>query len=84
MRWISELMQLLMGMSIRRYLPAMGTAGLERSLVSGYSREPRPPPMMTPRTSFIVGIGTSGENDGCPYYRIKGILCKGLYSYWAG
>ena len=28
-------MQLLIGMSMRRYLPAIGTAGLLRSLVSG-------------------------------------------------
>ena len=37
-----ELMQLLMGMSMRRYFPAMGTAGLARSLVSGYRRVPCP------------------------------------------
>src|SRR5688572_6459116 len=37
-------MQLEIGMSISRYLPATGTAGLARSLVSGYSRVPRPPP----------------------------------------
>ena len=30
-----ELMQLEMGMSTRRYLPASGTAGLARSLVRG-------------------------------------------------
>ena len=33
-------MQLEMGMSTSRYLPASGTAGLERSLVSGKSRVP--------------------------------------------
>ncbi|QNI42229.1 hypothetical protein SynA1528_01196 [Synechococcus sp. A15-28] len=30
-----ELMQLLMGISMSRYLPARGTAGLARILVSG-------------------------------------------------
>ena len=35
MRCMPLLMQLLMGMSIRRYLPATGTAGLERSWVRG-------------------------------------------------
>ena len=32
---MSELMQLLMGISINLYLPAKGTAGLARILVSG-------------------------------------------------
>src|ERR1041384_1605597 len=49
-------MQLLMGMSMRRYFPAIGTAGFERILVNGCRRDPRPPPIMTPRTSFIDGI----------------------------
>ena len=48
------LMQLLMGMSMRRYLPATGTAGLLRSWVSGYSRVPRPPPRMRLRTSCMT------------------------------
>jgi len=39
-------MQLLTGMSTNRYFPANGTAGFDRSLVSGKSREPAPPPMM--------------------------------------
>src|SRR4029079_7249440 len=42
-----------MGMSMSRYLPAMGTAGLERCRVSGKRREPRPPPRITLRTSFM-------------------------------
>lgn len=33
-----------MGMSISLYLPANGTAGLQRVLVSGYNLSPRPPP----------------------------------------
>src|SRR5208283_753211 len=50
MRRRPELMQLEMGMSTRRYLPANGTAGLLRSRVSGKRRLPCPPPMMTERT----------------------------------
>src|SRR5579872_3247024 len=46
-------MQLLMGMSMSRYLPATGTAGLLRNLVRGYSRVPRPPPRMRLRTSCM-------------------------------
>ena len=38
MRRISEFKQLLIGMSMSRYLPPMGTAGLERAWVSGNSR----------------------------------------------
>src|SRR5271154_5339142 len=44
-----ELMQLEMGISTMRYLPARGTAGLDRSLVRGKSRLPAPPPMMIAR-----------------------------------
>jgi hypothetical protein len=42
-----------MGISIRRYFPAKGTAGLARNLVKGYSRDPCPPPMINPKTAFI-------------------------------
>jgi hypothetical protein len=56
-RLISELMQLLIGMSTSRYLPARGTAGLQRSSVRGASRVPRPPPMMTASTRFWVVMG---------------------------
>src|SRR5262249_37655200 len=37
------------------YLPASGTAGLERSLVSGKSRLPAPPPIMTASTLLVLG-----------------------------
>src|SRR5215212_6738862 len=43
-RFRPDWMQLAIGMSIRRYLPAIGTAGLLRDLVRGYRRVPRPPP----------------------------------------
>src|SRR5947209_5385219 len=49
-------MQLLMGMSISRYFPAIGTAGLLRSIVSGYSRVPLPPPRIRLRTSLIADL----------------------------
>jgi len=46
-------MQLEIGMSTRRYLPARGTAGFERSRVSGNSRVPCPPPMIIERTLLV-------------------------------
>src|ERR1051326_3758065 len=49
---MSALMQLLIGMSTRRYLPPSGTAGLARSLVRGNRRWPWPPPMMMATTLF--------------------------------
>src|SRR3990172_6926042 len=54
MRRRPELMQLLIGMSMMRYFPAMGTAGFDRSCVRGKSRVPRPPPRITARQSFMV------------------------------
>lgn len=39
-RLISELMQLEIGISTNLYLPAMGTAGLDRLSVNGYSLDP--------------------------------------------
>src|SRR5208282_1181869 len=48
-----ELMQLEMGMSTSRYLPPSGTAGLARSLVSGKSLVPRPPPKITESTLWV-------------------------------
>src|SRR3954462_4305898 len=43
-------MQLETGISINRYLPAIGTAGLLRDLVSGKRRVPRPPPRISEMT----------------------------------
>ena len=54
MRRKPELMQFEIGMSTSRYLPASGTAGLARSLVSGNRREPCPPPMMTQSTLLVL------------------------------
>src|SRR5579871_5464506 len=50
---MSLLMQLLIGRSISRYLPAIGTAGLLRSCVRGYRRVPRPPPRIRLKTLCI-------------------------------
>jgi hypothetical protein len=41
-------------MSIKRYLAASGTAGLERMAVSGKSRVPRPPPSTSATTFFTI------------------------------
>src|SRR3954469_9710287 len=46
--------QLLIGMSIRRYLPPIVTAGFDRFRVSGNRRVPRPPPRMIANTSSIA------------------------------
>ena len=43
-------MQFDTGMSISRYFPAIGTAGLLRECVSGNSRVPRPPPRINEMT----------------------------------
>src|SRR5262245_56107825 len=54
MRRISECRQLLIGMSISRYLPPIGTAGLDRECVRGNRRVPRPPPKMIASTSRMA------------------------------
>jgi hypothetical protein len=47
-----EFIQLLMGISTRRYLPAIGTAGFERAAVKGYNLVPAPPPNITAITDL--------------------------------
>ena len=47
-----ELMQLLIGISIKRYFPARGTAGFALNLVKGYRRVPAPPPNIIANTFF--------------------------------
>jgi hypothetical protein len=49
-------MQLLIGISTNRYLPAMGTAGFERLEVKGYNRLPAPPPRITATTEFDIVV----------------------------
>src|SRR5262249_1384544 len=60
------LMQLLIGMSRSRYIPARGTAGLLRSFVSGYSLVPRPPPKIRPSTCCMVHLRLLSRSDGVP------------------
>ena len=55
-RRMSACRQLLIGMSIRRYLPPIGTAGFDRCCVSGKRRVPWPPPRMIARTSLFIAI----------------------------
>src|SRR5208337_2562958 len=50
MRFKPEWMQLDTGISMSRYFPAIGTAGLLRDLVSGNRRVPRPPPRISETT----------------------------------
>jgi hypothetical protein len=56
-------MQLLIGISTKRYLPAMGTAGLLRDEVKGDKRVPAPPPSITATTDF--------EMDNIWLYELK-------------
>src|SRR6266478_4970089 len=52
----SELMQLESVMSMMRYSPPNGTAGLARSRVSGHNRSPCPPASSTPMASRIADM----------------------------
>src|SRR3954451_20137788 len=64
-RFSPEWIQLDTGISISRYFPAIGTAGLLRDLVSGKRRVPRPPPRISETTRgmkplhFDAGDGPS-------------------------
>src|SRR4029077_14845192 len=53
-RRTSACRQLLIATSTSRYLPPIGTAGLERCCVSGNSRLPWPPPRIIARTSVLT------------------------------
>jgi len=52
-----EFIQLLIGISIKRYLPANGTAGFALIFVKGESLEPFPPPRMMANTRFMQSNG---------------------------
>src|SRR5438874_7136801 len=69
---IPELMQLEIGISTSRYFPPSGTAGFERSLVSGNKRVPAPPPIMMAR----VCLATEG--------RLMGVMIGGKESAHVG
>ena len=58
-RFNPEWMQFDIGISISRYLPAIGTAGLLRDLVSGNSRVPRPPPRISEITRGVITLTLS-------------------------
>lgn len=47
-------MQLLIGISTKRYLPAIGTAGLLLALVKGANLVPAPPPNITATTLLLI------------------------------
>src|SRR5258707_14355628 len=64
MRMTSELMQFEMGTSTRRYLPPSGTAGFDRSRVSGKSRLPAPPPRITANRLRLEAIRDREEDIG--------------------
>src|ERR1035438_10548298 len=68
MRRRPELMQLEMGISTRRYLPANGTAGLARSLVNGNRRVPCPPPMITESTLLGLAVWRLVCNIAKPFF----------------
>src|SRR5208282_1051284 len=58
-------MQFDTGISISRYFPAIGTAGLLRDWVSGNSRVPRPPPRineMTRGMTLLLNIKRMSES----------------------
>ena len=57
-------MQFEIGISIRRYMPPSGTAGFERMLVNGYSRDPRPPPKTSAMVLRIMA-GSLNVTVGC-------------------
>src|SRR6185503_19824761 len=59
----------LIGTSIRRYLPPIGTAGFDRVAVSGNSREPWPPPRMIASVSLVTtgtGVQSCGRHPSTP------------------
>src|SRR6266849_7019453 len=62
---MSEFMKFESTKSIRRWRPPKGTAGLERSRVSGCRRSPRPPAMIIARTRGRRGISSArGRRPG--------------------
>ena len=51
---MSEFMQLEIGISTKRYFPAIGTAGFERLAVSGNNLEPFPPPKIMANVLILI------------------------------
>src|SRR5437660_4531441 len=52
------------GISMSRYLPAIGTAGLLRDFVSGNNRVPRPPPRISEMTRGIAPLPSRSKRVG--------------------
>src|SRR5690242_10466567 len=78
MRRMSACMQPLIGTSIRRYLPPIGTAGFDRVAVRGKSLEPWPPPRMIASVSLItMRIVQSEEPVVEP--GLAGAACSGAF-----
>lgn len=55
-RLMPELMQFEIGISTKRYFPAIGTAGLLRLAVSGYNLVPAPPPRIIANVFFVAAV----------------------------
>ena len=53
-RLILELIQLEIGISTKRYFPAIGTAGFDLIFVSGYNLDPCPPPRIIANTFLFI------------------------------
>src|SRR5437764_2842528 len=83
MRRKLELIQLEIGISTNRYFPASGTAGLERSLVSGNRRLPCPPPIMTESTLPTVGAIRLLCMSAISFRLISPLLYNPLDVHWA-
>ena len=60
MRVMPEFRQLEIGISTRRYFPAIGTAGLERVAVRGNNLVPAPPPSITDNISLLISSYMNG------------------------
>src|SRR5438552_6237812 len=72
MRRMSACRQLLIGMSIRRYFPPIGTAGFERCCVSGNRRVPCPPPRTIARTSLVT-VTNLLQSSGFGHFQGEGL-----------
>ena len=55
-RFKSEFIQFEIGISTNRYLPAIGTAGLDLEFVNGYNLDPCPPPKIMEITLFFFAF----------------------------
>src|SRR6185503_13150793 len=76
-RITSEFMQFDIGTSTRRYFPPRGTAGFDRSRVSGNRRLPAPPPRITASRLCLAGIGRGGYREAIKVSRVAFALSSG-------